>query len=208
MNRWVLITKRIIDIILALTGLVLFLPLFPFIAIAIKLDSNGPVFFSQRRVGLVTKDKTGYFNMLKFRTMYADVESKTGPVWAVDDDPRITRVGRFLRKTRLDELPQLLNVLAGDMSIIGPRPERPFFVEKLDKSIPYYNERVYWVKPGITGLAQVNCEYDTDMESVKNKLYYDHAYAARITSFLEFLRTDFGIILQTLWVMVKGKGAK
>lgn len=208
MNWWVLITKRMIDIILVLIGLVLFLPLFPFIAIAIKLDSRGPVFFSQKRVGLVTKDKTRYFNMMKFRTMYTDVESKTGPVWAVDNDPRITRVGNFLRRARLDELPQLFNVLAGDMSIIGPRPERPFFVEKLDESIPYYNERVYWVKPGITGLAQINCDYDTDMESVKNKLYYDHAYAARITNFFEFLRTDFEIILQTFLVMARGKGAK
>ena len=121
--------------------------------------------------------------------MYQDAEVKSGPQWATAADPRITRVGKFLRKTRLDELPQFFNVLRGEMSIIGPRPERPYFVKQLDTSIPFYSERIIGVKPGITGLAQIHCEYDTSLESVKKKLYYDHAYAARLTNFKEFILT-------------------
>lgn len=200
--------KRIFDIVLSIIGIVLTAPLFPVIALAIKLDSKGPVFFKQERVGLETVTKSNTFNMVKFRTMYEDAESRSGPVWATDNDPRITRVGRILRKTRLDELPQLYNVLAGDMSMIGPRPERPYFVDELDKSIPFYNERITGIKPGITGLAQINCEYDTSVESVRQKLYYDHAYAARLTSFKEFIITEFNIVFMTFWVMIKGKGAK
>ena len=207
--RWsVSIAKRIMDVTVAVIGLIITLPLYPIIALLIKLDSKGPVFFKQKRVGLAKENETRYFNMIKFRTMRSDAEQNTGPVWASDDDPRITRLGRFLRKSRLDELPQLFNVLVGDMSIVGPRPERPYFVEKLDKSIPYYNERIYRIKPGITGLAQINCEYDSCEDSVKNKLYYDHAYAARITNFLEFIRTDLEIIFRTFNVILKGKGAK
>lgn len=202
------IVKRVFDLILSAIGIVLTAPLFPLIALAIKLNSKGPVFFSQERVGLETDTKKSTFRMVKFRTMYQDAESRTGPVWATDNDPRITRVGRILRKARLDELPQLYNVLVGDMSLIGPRPERPHFVNELDKSIPYYNERVTGVKPGITGLAQINCEYDTSVESVKTKLYYDHAYAARVTTFKEFVITDLYITFMTFWVMIKGKGAK
>lgn len=202
------IAKRIFDLVLSLIGIVITAPLFPLIALAIKLDSRGPVFFRQERVGLETATKKSTFRMAKFRTMYQDAESRTGPVWATDNDPRITRVGRVLRKTRLDELPQLYNVLWGDMSLIGPRPERPHFVTELDKSIPYYTERVTGVKPGITGLAQINCAYDTSVESVKQKLYYDHAYAARLTTFKEFVIADLYITSMTFWVMVRGKGAK
>jgi lipopolysaccharide/colanic/teichoic acid biosynthesis glycosyltransferase len=208
MPRSVLIFKRILDIVLAIVGLALTLPLYPFIALAIRLESKGPIFFRQKRVGRVTDSGTTFFNMAKFRSMRADAETVSGPVWAVDDDPRITRVGRFLRKARLDELPQLFNVLAGQMSIVGPRPERPHFVDKLDQAIPFYNERVFQVKPGITGLAQIHCEYDTSEESVKTKLYYDHAYAARLTTFREFLRADFEIMIKTITVMFTGKGAK
>ncbi len=202
------IVKRMFDIVLSLIGIVITAPLFAIIAVAIKLNSKGPVFFRQERVGLETLTSKSTFTMAKFRTMYQDAESRTGPVWATDNDPRITRVGRVLRKTRLDEFPQLYNVLLGDMSLIGPRPERPFFVDELDKSIPYYTERVTGIKPGITGLAQINCGYDTSVESVKQKLYYDHAYAARLTSFKEFVITDLSITFLTFWVMVKGKGAK
>lgn len=202
------IIKRICDIIMSLVGIVLTAPLFPLIALAIKLNSKGPVFFTQERVGLETATKKKTFYMAKFRTMFEDAESRTGPVWATDNDPRITRVGRILRKTRLDEIPQLYNVLRGDMSMIGPRPERPHFVDELDLSIPYYTERVTGIKPGITGLAQIHCAYDTSVESVREKLYYDHAYAARVTSFREFLFTDLQITLMTVWVMLRGKGAK
>ncbi len=202
------IVKRIFDLVLSIIGIVLTAPLFPLIALAIKLNSKGPVFFRQERVGLETEQKRSTFHMIKFRTMYVDAETRSGPVWATDNDPRITRVGRFLRKTRLDEIPQLYNVLWGDMSLIGPRPERPYFVSELDKSIPYYNERVTGVKPGITGLAQINCEYDTSVDSVRTKLFYDHAYAARLTHFREFVFTDLYITFMTFWVMVRGKGAK
>lgn len=202
------IVKRMFDLILSLIGIIITAPLFAIIAVAVKLDSKGPVFFRQERVGLETDTSKSTFTMVKFRTMYQDAESRTGPVWATDNDPRITRVGRVLRKTRLDEFPQLYNVLLGDMSLIGPRPERPYFVDELDKSIPYYTERVTGIKPGITGLAQINCAYDTSVESVKEKLYYDHAYAARLTSFKEFVITDLSITFMTFSVMVKGKGAK
>jgi lipopolysaccharide/colanic/teichoic acid biosynthesis glycosyltransferase len=208
MPKSVVFTKRAMDIILALIGLLITLPLVPLLALAIKLDSKGPVFFKQKRVGLATDQGVHYFYMIKFRSMRSDAETASGPVWATENDPRITRVGRFLRKSRLDELPQLFNVLAGDMSIVGPRPERPHFVEKLDQSIPYYNERVFHVKPGITGFAQINCEYDTSEESVKTKLLYDHAYAARLTSFGEFIRADLEIMVKTVTVMFTGKGAK
>lgn len=208
MPRSVKIIKRIFDLIFSVIGIIITAPLFPIIAVAIKLNSKGPVFFKQERVGLETPEKSNTFNMIKFRTMYEDAESRTGPVWATDNDPRITRVGRILRKGRLDELPQLYNVIMGDMSLIGPRPERPHFVDELDKSIPYYNERVTGIKPGITGLAQINCEYDTSVESVREKLYYDHAYAARLTTFKEFVITELNIMFMTFWVMVKGKGAK
>lgn len=202
------IVKRIFDIVMSLVGIVFTAPLFPIIALAIKLDSRGPVFFKQERVGLETSNKKTTFFMVKFRTMFEDAETRTGPVWATDNDPRITRVGRFLRKTRLDKIPQLYNVLWGDMSMIGPRPERPHFVTELDQSIPYYTERVTGVKPGITGLAQIHCAYDTSVESVREKLYYDHAYAARVTTFREFIFTDLQITLMTVWVMIRGKGAK
>lgn len=208
MPKSVAFVKRLFDLIMAVLALIIILPLFPLIALAIKLDSKGPVFFRQKRVGLCTEEKIHYFHMIKFRSMRSDAETVSGPVWATDNDPRITKVGRFLRKARLDELPQLFNVLAGDMSLIGPRPERPHFVEKLDQSIPYYSERIYHIKPGITGLAQINCEYDTSEESVKQKLYYDHAYAARLTSFAEFIRVDLEIMFKTVVVMFTGKGAK
>lgn len=202
------IAKKIFDILFSVIGIIITAPIFPIIGLAIKLNSRGPIFFKQTRVGLETELECRLFKMIKFRTMYVDAEAKTGPVWATDDDPRITRVGKFIRKTRLDELPQLYNVLFGDMSLIGPRPERPHFVTQLDKSIPYYSERITDIKPGITGLAQINFKYDDSIESVKQKLFYDHAYAARLTSFREYAYTDLHIFSMTLLVMLKGKGAK
>ncbi|MBN1350590.1 sugar transferase [candidate division KSB1 bacterium] len=208
MSPSIRIFKRAFVLVIALVGIILTLPLYPILGLLIKLESKGPVIYRQKRVGLVTRDTIHYFYMLKFRSMYQDAEARGGPQWATDADPRITRMGKFLRKTRLDELPQMFKVLKGEMSIIGPRPERPHFVEKLDQSIPFYFERVIEVKPGITGLAQIHCAYDTSIESVKEKLYYDHAYAARLTSFKEFILTDLSIIFDTIAVMIKGKGAK
>ncbi|MGB1271735.1 MAG: sugar transferase, partial [Endozoicomonas sp.] len=146
------------------------------------------------------------FMMKKFRTMYQDAELETGPVWAKKNDPRITPVGRILRKTRLDELPQLWNVLMGDMSIIGPRPERPGISYKLDDKIPYYSERTYDVVPGITGLAQVNLGYDETMNDVKNKLAYDHAYALALSHPWTWLKMDISILLKTTVIIITQKG--
>jgi len=208
MPKLVRFVKRFFDLMICVPLLFLFAPLFIIIAIAIKLDSRGSIIYKQKRMGLTTEKDTEFFYLYKFRSMVNDAEQATGPVWATDDDPRITRVGRFLRKTRLDELPQLWNVLTGKMSIVGPRPERPHFVTQLDAQIPYYSERVFYVKPGITGLAQINLDYDSDIDSVKQKLYYDHAYAARTSSLLEYLKTESYILFKTLWVMISKKGAK
>lgn len=198
--------KRAVDIVCGLGALAVLIVLFVPIAAAIKLDSRGPLFYRQRRVGRVTPTATYLFDLIKFRTMRTDAETKTGAVWATKDDPRITRVGRFLRKSRLDELPQCFNVLKGEMSAIGPRPERPGFFNQLEDAIPFYAERTYGLKPGITGLAQVNQAYDSCIEDVRNKVLYDHAYAARLTSWREWWRTDLGIIFKTVSVMALGKG--
>lgn len=198
--------KRAFDIFFGTVALgvlgVLFLP----IALAIKIDSPGPIFYRQRRVGRWTPDRVETFDLVKFRSMYSDAESKSGAVWATKNDPRITRVGLFLRKTRLDELPQCLNVLRGDMSIIGPRPERSKFFIKLEDAVPFYIERTFGIRPGITGLAQVNLPYDETIEDVRLKCVYDHAYATRLTSFGEWLKTDISIVAKTIRVMILGKG--
>jgi putative colanic acid biosynthesis UDP-glucose lipid carrier transferase len=168
--------------------------LWPIIAIAIKLDSKGPVFFLQRRVGLEGKE----FLIFKFRSMVEDAEVRTGPVMAQEDDPRITKIGRILRKYRLDEFPQLINVLFGEMSLIGPRPERVEFVEKFSREIPGYKRR-FLVRPGITGLAQVRSSYTLDPE---NKLRYDLTY---INDWC--LMLDLEILIETLRVVIFKKGA-
>lgn len=199
-------SKRALDVICALAALVIMVALFVPIALAIKLTSRGPIFYRQMRVGHSTASATHLFYLIKFRTMGVDAETTGGAVWATKDDPRVTAVGRFMRKTRLDELPQCINVLRGEMSVIGPRPERPSFFTKLEDAIPFYSERTYGLRPGITGLAQVNQAYDTSIEDVRNKVLYDHAYAARLTNWTDWLLTDLGIISKTFTVMVLGKG--
>lgn len=187
--------KRIFDVVVSLVGMVIFSPVFLIIALFIKADTPGPVFYKQTRVGLGGSE----FKLIKFRTMITDAEKETGPVLATEDDPRITKVGRFLRKTRLDEIPQLANVLKGEMSLVGPRPERPFFVEQYGQEIPEYLHRLK-VKPGITGLAQVLGKYDTTPE---DKLIYDLYYIKNYNPLL-----DIQIILRTLKIPFEPDAAK
>lgn len=198
--------KRLADIVLASIGLCLLVIIFPIIALCIKLESKGPLFFHQLRIGQARAHYTSLFFMYKFRTMAVDAESKSGPVWAAKNDPRVTRVGSILRKTRLDELPQLYNVLIGDMSLIGPRPERPGFYQKLEHAIPYFAERTYGLKPGITGLAQVNQGYDRDLDDVRRKVAFDHAYALSLSGVWGWFTTDLSIAVRTITVMVLGRG--
>ena len=198
--------KRQLDIFAAALALLILAPLFPLIALAIKLDSPGPVFFRQLRVGSYTRDRVEFFEMIKFRSMCADAEKSTGAVWAGKTDSRITATGRFLRKTRLDELPQLINVLKGEMSLIGPRPERPDFYRNLESNIPFYSERTYGLRPGITGLAQVYQGYDSCIEDVRSKVAFDHSYALSLYSVGSWLVTDLRIAFLTVWVMIRGRG--
>jgi sugar transferase (PEP-CTERM system associated) len=190
------ILKRFIDVLLASAGLLVFLPFFPLMALLIKLDSPGPIFFNQERVGENEKLITVY----KFRTMRQDAENSTGAVWAQKDDPRITRLGRFLRKSRIDEIPQLVNVLLGEMSLVGPRPERPEFVTKLKEVVPYYSER-HFVKPGVTGWAQVCYPYGASVEDALEKLRYDLYYTKNISLALDLL-----VILKTVKVVLGRRG--
>ena len=182
------VLKRTMDIILALIGSVLFVALLPFIMLAMMLDSPGTVFFRQERIGQGGR----IFNIIKLRTMIPDAEKVTGPQWSSANDPRITRTGRFLRKTRLDEFPQLLNVLRGEMSLVGPRPERPFFVEKLSNTIPFYRTRNI-IKPGLTGWAQVKYRYGDTVEDALIKLQYDLYYIRH-----QSLLLDISIMLRTI----------
>lgn len=193
--KWKLAIKRFIDILGSLLGIIIFLPLFIIIAIAIKLETPGPIFFTQRRLGKNKKP----FSIIKFRTMVHNAEKKTGPVWARKNDPRITKVGRLLRQAHLDELPQLFNVLKGDMSLVGPRPEREEFVKHLEKIIPGYEKR-FRVKPGITGLAQIRYKYDETIKDVKRKLRFDLIYIKNMC-----LRLDLRIIFSTFLIILKGK---
>jgi exopolysaccharide biosynthesis polyprenyl glycosylphosphotransferase len=189
--------RQILDSLLAGILMFLFLPLHIITSLLIKIDSKGPALYSQERVG-----KNGrIFRVFKFRTMFIDAEKHSGPVLASKDDPRITNIGRILRKTRIDEIPQLLNVIIGDMSFIGPRPERPYFVEKYIRAIPMYRNRLK-VKPGITGLAQVVSGYDEDIEDVKIKLQHDLNYVENYNS----LRLNFYILFQTVKVVLTAQG--
>jgi lipopolysaccharide/colanic/teichoic acid biosynthesis glycosyltransferase len=198
--------KRFFDLFLAGLGLLLVTPLFPLIALVIKLESRGPVFFKQLRIGQALPDRVDIFMMIKFRTMAVDAEEKSGPRLASKNDARITLVGKFLRKTRLDELPQFINVLSGDMSMIGPRPERPSFCRRLENQIPYFTDRTYGIKPGITGLSQIHQGYDECLEDVKNKLGYDLSYSLSINSLSAWLKADIGIVFATIKVMLLGRG--
>lgn len=198
--------KRTFDFVSSLLALVILSPVFPFIALAIALTSRGPIFYRQLRVGKSTPEKMEIFEIMKFRSMYQDAETRSGAVWATENDPRITPVGHFLRKTRLDELPQLFNVLKGEMSLIGPRPERPTFYNKLENEIPYFADRTYGVMPGITGLAQVNQGYDTCIEDVRRKVGFDHSYALSLCSMRSWIAADLNIMTKTILVMVDGRG--
>ena len=196
MPAWERKTKRLIDVVVSLIFLLTLVPLFLLVSLLIKLTSSGAVFYQQERVGKDGKD----FIIYKFRSMYEDAEKHTGPVWAAKIDPRVTPFGRFLRKSRIDEFPQVLNVLSGDMSLVGPRPERPFFVDKLKQAVPLYARRLK-IKPGITGWAQVKGDYDTSIEAVKHKLEFDLYYLENMS-----LRMDLKIMLATVVTMIGGKG--
>jgi len=233
------IAKRAIDVLSSAVGLAVTVPLYPIIGAAIWLDSPGPLFYKQRRAGeLIGADGPGRFKfrefqMLKFRTMRPDAERTTGAIIAQSDDPRITRIGKFLRKSRIDELPQFWNVLIGDMSLVGPRPERPELLSNLALAIPFFEERMRNVKPGITGLAQINLGYsgrapdgspimqfkeqltnpfklddadDAEADDMRMKMLFDLAYSATLEKFGSFLATEVSVILKTPLVMLRGLG--
>jgi sugar transferase (PEP-CTERM system associated) len=190
--------KRALDILFSLIGLLLVLPFLPIVALLIKWSSPGPVLFKQKRVG----ERGCEFTLIKFRTMCDDAERDTGPVWASENDPRITKLGYWLRKTRIDEIPQLYNVLKGEMSFVGPRPERKEFVEKLSESIPYYGKR-HFVKPGVTGWAQVRYPYGASDDDALEKLRYDLYYIKNYS-----LTLDIMILLETVKVVLFGRGGR
>jgi lipopolysaccharide/colanic/teichoic acid biosynthesis glycosyltransferase len=233
------VLKRSIDLVMALVGLSITAILFPFLALAIYLDSQGPIFYRQRRAtGMGDLSGRGgrhfaTFDMLKFRSMRIDAERLTGAVLAGENDPRVTNVGRFMRKTRLDELPQFWNVLIGDMSLVGPRPERPDLFANLALAIPFFEERMRGCRPGITGLAQISLGYSgraptgsvvaqmseslvnpfklahasgADADDMRTKLLFDLAYVASLEHLRTFVATELLIMLKTPWVMVRGLG--
>ena len=197
-SSFLLLYKRIAALVVSVIGLLLSVVFLPFVVVLIKLTSPGPVLYKQKRVG-----RNGVvFDCYKFRTMRADAEADSGPTWAGDDDPRITRVGKFLRKSRIDEIPQLWNVLKGDMYLVGPRPERPEFVEWLNQEIPHYHLR-HTVRPGITGWAQIRYRYGSSIEDAKEKLRYDLFYVKNMSPGLDLL-----IFLSTIKIILWGRGAK
>jgi sugar transferase (PEP-CTERM system associated) len=197
-SRFHLVYKRTASILVSIFGLLMSLPLLPFIILAIKFSSKGPVLYRQQRVG---RDGVPFY-CYKFRTMRADAEADSGPTWASDDDPRITKIGKLMRMSRLDEIPQLWNVLKGDMSLVGPRPERPEFTELLSREIPHYHLR-HTVRPGITGWAQIRYKYASSLDDAKEKLRYDLFYIKNMSIGLDLL-----IFLQTIKVILFSEGAK
>ena len=242
MTPTVRVTKRAIDLVGSMLGLALTLPLYPLIGAAIYAESPGPIFYKQRRAGMLKgvqiRDGVAYpefveFEMRKFRTMRTDAEKLTGAVLAQENDPRVTKVGRFLRKTRIDEFPQLWNVFIGEMSLVGPRPERPELLVNLALAIPFFEERMRDIKPGITGLAQVSLGYSgrapqdseiaafeatltnpfeleeaegAEADDMRMKLLFDLAYAASLEDLGSFLRTELKVIFKTPLVMALGLG--
>ena len=197
-RRWSITLQNIYSMILGMLGIIITLPIMAVVALLVKFTSPGPILLRQTRVGLQGK----HFTLYKFRSMYADAEARTGAVWAVKDDPRITPVGRWIRRLRLDELPQFFNVIRNEMSIVGPRPERPEFSAMLEEKIPFYKQR-HWVKPGITGWAQINHKYGDTVEDSMVKLEYDLYYIKHLAPAL-----DAYIILNTLKVMLLSRGAQ
>ena len=198
LSSGLIVLRRVFSIIASALLLLIVSPLIPFVILAIKLDSPGPVLYRQKRVGLGGST----FFCYKFRTMRQDAEADQGATWATDDDPRITRVGKFLRSSRLDEIPQLWCVLKGDMSFVGPRPERPEFVEWLSREIPYYGVR-HVVRPGITGWAQIQYKYGNTVGDAREKLQYDLFYIKNASTGLDFL-----ILFQTIKIVLLGRGAQ
>ncbi len=196
MPGWEQSTKRLMDIVVSTVVLTVGAPAWILIAVLLRATSPGPAIYRQQRVGRDSR----IFTMYKYRTMRDDAEAVTGPVWATEDDPRYTALGRWLRKTRLDEMPQFWNVLKGDMSLVGPRPERPYFVEQLAGEIPLYNRR-HRVKPGITGWAQVKWKYDTSLADVRQKVKYDLFYIENMS-----LRMDLKILFRTVRTALSAKG--
>ena len=196
MPAWEANLKRLLDITVAAGSLLVTFPLLVVLAVLIRMDSRGPVLYTQERVGQYGR----IFTLFKLRTMRADAEA-SGPQWASENDPRITRLGRFLRRTRLDELPQLWNVLVGDMSLVGPRPEREHFINQLRNEVPLYLQRLK-MKPGLTGWAQVKHHYDKNLEDVKTKVLFDLWYFENMS-----LPLDLVILIRTVWVVMTGKGA-
>lgn len=190
--------RRVANMMLAAIGILVSLPIMIIVAIAVKLESKGPALFFQERVGQNGK----VFQIVKFRSMRVDAEDLSGPVWAAVRDPRVTRVGRIIRKTRLDELPQFFNVLRGDMNFVGPRPERPTFVEELSVAIPYYSQR-HLIKPGLTGWAQIRYPYGASLEEAGEKLQYDLYYIKNQSWLLDAI-----IIFETVKIVLFGRGAR
>jgi exopolysaccharide biosynthesis polyprenyl glycosylphosphotransferase len=197
-SKGILLLKRMFDIVLSVIGLVLSIPLILVIIILIKSTSKGPFLLQQIRVGQMNRD----FVMYKFRTMYENAEMMSGAVWAQEEDPRVTSVGKVLRRLRLDEIPQFWNVLKGDMSFVGPRPERPMFVNELKKEIPYYGER-HSVKPGITGWAQIKYKYGASNEDALRKLEYDLFYIKNMS-----ILFDMYIVSKTIKAIFLGNGVR
>ena len=196
-SKALLAAKRALDLLVSFVGVILVLPILLLTALAIWLETGTPILFRQERTGM----KGRAFQILKFRSMYQDAE-KHGPCWAANDDDRVTRVGRIIRKIRFDELPQFLNVLRGEMSLVGPRPERPVFCEMLEKEMPLYPQR-HSVRPGITGWAQIKYQYGSSVEEARTKLEYDLFYIKHMS-----IMVDLAIIFETAKVLVTGRGAK
>ncbi len=236
MTPSVRIIKRLLDVAAASAGIVLSAPLMVGIAMAVKATSRGSAFYKQRRAGMITGDHGVHFEefwLYKFRTMVQDAESATGVTLAEKGDSRVTPIGGFLRRTRLDELPQFFNIIKGEMSLVGPRPERPELIRNLSLAIPFFEERMRLIKPGLTGLAQISLGYsgrmdkdselgklkatllnpfdlaeteDSTADDMRTKMLFDFVYSAYMESFWQFLRTDAGVVLKTPLIMVLARG--